>query len=250
MFFLRWRHPAAICLSFAVNQLIMRCALVVSCIWALPITNAQSSSATNSPNNGAVNARVNAAVADAKARGITSVSLPAMKKMPTGVTTLEKAAERYSLLLARPVVANTIVRSGESIETWYLLQTVEAIRTQLFIPKSVDPPLPSSLDLPNITNQLLLLTSGGQVKINGVEVFEQFDQGKPLQIGTTYLFVVYLEANGKAAVLASPDSVFQVSSNLDTLEPIAPAPLAKDVVSYYQSSLMAVRNKLRSVPQR
>ena len=86
--------------------------------------SAQSFDASSSTGN-ALNGRVNIAVAVARAKGVTNVSLPAIKKMPTGVNTLVNAAERYSLILAQPISASTIIRSDESIETWYLLRVTE-----------------------------------------------------------------------------------------------------------------------------
>ena len=63
--------------------------------------------------------------------------------------------------------------------------------------------------------------------------------------------MVQLQAKGRVAVLASPDSVFRVGADSDTLELIAPtSPLAKDLVSAYQASLAIVRNKFISIPQR
>lgn len=245
-------HATITYLNIMMQQPIMRCVLAIWCVFISPTINAQSSATTSSSiGNNAIHGRVSDAVAEAKAKGATSISLPALKKMPTGVNTLAKAAERYSLLIAQPVSANTIVRSGESIETWYRLEVTQVLQTQIAIPEWADPPVPSSQNLPSTNNQLLLPISGGQVTISGVNVREQTDQEGPLKIGTTYLFIVHLEAKGKVAVLASPDSVFQVGTDSDTLEPIAPtSPLTKDLVSSYQASLAVIRNKLKALPQK
>lgn len=185
----------------------------------------------------------------AKAQGKSTLILPSTEGMPTGVGTIDKVVENYSVIVVEPVTQVT-VPDGLSLITWYKFKIVDRLFTQ----RSTDTsPLPATIP-PGLTplkpDEILIPIDGGDLVVNDVAVRQANPFNFKFKAGLSYVLVVFLENSGQLANLAADAGSAYVKGKDDSLTSLSnrPAHLAKDLHDRYQNQFSLLQSDLASRP--
>jgi hypothetical protein len=184
---------------------------------------------------------IDQAVADAKAKGAKTATIPRWGTTPEPwPDTVDVFLNKYTFVLAEPV-AVTVTRDQYRITTWTRLHVLETLYPQknvaavgIVIPESIAPPAP---------DEVILHTDGGEMVVNGVTVRQE--GGPQLKKGMEYMLVLQLQSNGKVAVPAAGEAgVFEAEAGAQ-LKPIVASNLADNLRERGMIMVQALRIWLR-----
>ena len=181
----------------------------------------------------------------AKVQGKSTLILPSIEGMPTGIGTIDKVVENYSVVVVEPLTHVTVA-DGLSLITWYKFRIIDRLLTQRSIDRS---PLPATIP-PGLTplkpDEILIPVDGGDLVVNDVAVRQANPFNFKFKAALSYVLVVLLESSGQLANLAADAGSAYIKGEDDSITSLSsrPARLAKDVHDRYQNHFSLLRSDL------
>jgi len=182
------------------------------------------------------------------ANGIQSTDISTMLWEYEGISGIDDALSKYSVIVAHPVSSTSYTWSSEYqiIGTWYKFAVTETLSQRPHIAcDGCDTTPPASL-LPLSTGELLIPKYGGSVMINGVTINSIDTDFPAYQTSRNYLmFLDVNQTTGVGNVDGGGVAVFAIGAN-GVLTPVSSinSALAEDISLRYGNSLTALRAAL------
>jgi hypothetical protein len=187
----------------------------------------------------------------ARAAGQEQVDLGSFEGVPPDISSLDEALKSYSLFVVEPLTSETVVESGRDLITWHKARVIAKLSTA---PASELAPSLSSVpvdmlpqDLPNLSNEMLLLYNGGVATVEGIKFTKRITDFPSLVIGKRYLCILSVSGDGKVAIMPLAGAgAFEVSP-FDTLRPLGtrPHPILEDMRTSYGNSMSRLSSHVR-----
>ena len=161
---------------------------------------------------------IRAVARKSKAEGKKNVTLPGRILNYAGLNMdFATATNLYSLVIAEPVETGSYLANAEEIRTWYKFRLLETLSAKPNVPCGTCPPMPEvpSAALPLGTDEFVVVTSGGTLNIDGVEItLENKDLGSFLKRQKYLLFISFTPSR-VAKIGGGPSGVFRINGEGD-----------------------------------
>ena len=194
--------------------------------------------------------KVDEAVGRAHAQGKTSVILDSSPGYPAEPSSYEEMRKFMACLDVSAIASAPALDKGHHrVVTWYKFSVNADLSDNPLLPRSPtfldDPSIPESL-LPVTSNQILVMTGGGRIKIDGIDV----TFGDPSELfhpGHRYFLMLDRTdesiSNHRYGLSSRNGASFIVKSDGDSLAPVIPRTrelVQLDVARIFHNSLAAI----------
>lgn len=189
--------------------------------------------------------RLNWYAAKAKEQGIAEVPIasPMVEYLGGASADLTEALSSYSLVVAKPIQAQTIIDQTEHIVTWYKFEIVEVVnKTDKSVCMTCPIPLPPKEMFPVYEDEFVAGKYGGTVEVDGIKIKAIDNQFPDFKTGKEYLLFISRYDNGAATIGIGPNSIFTVENdgNLKKFNSL-PNRVKEDIERNQGKSLLSVR---------
>ena len=183
--------------------------------------------------------------AKSKEQGIAEVQIeaPMVEYLGTASRNLNEAISEYSLVIAKPVLSQTIIDETDSIVTWYKFEIVEFVsKTDKSACMTCPIPSPPNEMFPVSENEFVAGKYGGLVEVDGIKIKSIDKQFPDFKTGKEYLLFISRYDNGAATIGIGPNSIFSVDTdgNLYRFNN-SPSALKEEIEHEHGKSLLNVR---------
>jgi hypothetical protein len=155
-------------------------------------------------------------VAKAKNQGVEDVQInaPMVEYLGLGSRNLNEAISGYSLVVAKPILSQTIIDETDSVVTWYKFEIVEFV-SKTDKPACMTCPLPSPPNemFPVSENEFVAGKYGGIVEVDGIKIKAIDNHFPDFKTGKEYLLFISRYDNGAATIGMGPSSIFTVEND-------------------------------------
>jgi hypothetical protein len=189
--------------------------------------------------------RVRELVAEAKARGQSSITLlPSISDPPGLNSSLDGVLNQFGVVVAEPVTSRTLIQ-GESLATWFRYRVVSILDEKP--PRTPDspvtPPDDISSDLTDAT--LLVGREGGRLTVEGVDVVQPLNW--PFDKGKQYLLFVVISTHHTGVVAGGIQGIFEIGRDgLLIRKSNGESPLSRSLLLQSANSLDGLRRAIQS----
>ena len=183
----------------------------------------------------------------AKAKGQTKVTFPEPTGVPTYVRGWEEVVSNYSVVVAKPVSATSVLLDPYNIGTFYKVRVVEDLSRADNSCCGAPDGLPAGLPAPG-PGEMYVFAGGGTLTLDGVEVTQA---GLFSEIQTSQPYLLFLAGKGSrqvGALTLGRSGIFKVGAD-GRLEPINGRPnnIKTLLDTRYGGSLGRLRSGLKGV---
>lgn len=216
--------------------------LLAISVFTLPLLNSRTSAQTI-----ASHGEVDEAVSKAKRDGVSTATIPMGMPYPAKISSLEQARETLCFFRAKLTASAVMMASNhEDILTWYKFTVKDDLSLTRRVPGPVTQPSPTQIPaalLPVLDDEILVLTVGGEVKVDGITV--KHGDTRPLFLkGQLYLLMLLGGDSANPAhtyvLPLDKSTAFAIGQDGDTLTPVhaqANSAIQDDVAQRFHHSL-------------
>lgn len=151
----------------------------------------------------------------------------------------------YSLIVAQPKEKSSYAVDGDTrIVTWYKFKIKETL-SEGKTASNFEPPFPNEM-LPLQSDELLVLTEGGVVDVNGVKVSHQL-VGSPLfLLNKQYLLLIARHQSGYGELVVGPAGTFLLQDD-DKFQPLKKSLTSDLIIGTIGDSLTKTRSEVKKL---